>query len=113
MIEAMSCGTPVIAFNRGSVPEVIEHGVTGFIVETAEEAAAAVEQAIKLDRARIRAAFEQSFTADIMAMNYEATYPAVLDMARIKPLAELAAAAKTPSPAESSASGSAAADAAA
>jgi glycosyltransferase involved in cell wall biosynthesis len=113
MIEAMSCGTPVIAFNRGSVPEVIEHGVTGFVVETAEEAAAAIDKAASLDRARIRATFEQRFTADLMAMNYETAYQAVIDMARITPLAELAAADKTPSSPESSVSGSAAADAAA
>jgi glycosyltransferase involved in cell wall biosynthesis len=113
MIEAMSCGTPVIAFNRGSVPEVVEQGVTGFVVETAEDAAAAVEQALELDRARIRATFEQRFTSDIMAMNYEAAYRSVLDMARITPLAELAAAAKTPAPVESPAPGSASAGAAA
>jgi len=81
MIEAMACGTPVIAFNRGSVREVIEDGVTGFIVETIEEAAAAVERVPSLDRARIRAAFERRFTAEVMAMGYEAAYQTVLDMA--------------------------------
>jgi hypothetical protein len=92
---------------------VVEQGVTGFVVETAEDAAAAVEQALELDRARIRATFEQRFTSDIMAMNYEAAYRSVLDMARITPLAELAAAAKTPAPVESPAPGSASAGAAA
>jgi glycosyltransferase involved in cell wall biosynthesis len=90
MIEAMACGTPVIAFRRGSVPEVIEPGVTGFIVETAEEAAAAVDQAIALDRAQIRKSFERRFTSDIMAMNYEAAYRAVLDMAPAKTLMQTA-----------------------
>jgi glycosyltransferase involved in cell wall biosynthesis len=81
MIEAMACGTPVIAFNRGSVSEVIEHGVTGFIVETVEEAAEAAKQAGDLDRARIRAAFERRFSAEAMAMGYEAAYHSVLEMA--------------------------------
>ena len=94
MIEAMACGTPVIAFKRGSVPEVIEHGVTGFIVETVEEAASAVEQAFALDRARIRASFERRFTSAIMAMNYEAAYRSVLEMAPVKALAQTARAAE-------------------
>jgi glycosyltransferase involved in cell wall biosynthesis len=100
MIEAMACGTPVIAFKRGSVPEVVEHGVTGFIVESAEEAAAAVEQALKLDRTRIRESFERRFTSDIMAMNYEAAYRAVLEMAPAKALAAALKAAETPATAE-------------
>lgn len=81
MIEAMACGTPVIAFNRGSVPEVIEHGLTGFIVETVEEAAEAARRAIGLDRAAIRLAFEERFTAETMAVGYEAAYRSVLGMA--------------------------------
>jgi glycosyltransferase involved in cell wall biosynthesis len=70
MIEAMACGTPVIAFNNGSVPEVLEHGVTGFIVESEAEAVAAVAKIGGLDRARIRAEFERRFTAHHMAENY-------------------------------------------
>lgn len=81
MIEAMACGTPVIALNRGSVPEVIEEGVTGFVVETVEEAAAAVERAIGLDRARIRETFERRFSAETMAVGYEKAYRAVLGTA--------------------------------
>ena len=81
MIEAMACGTPVIAFNRGSVPEVIEDGVTGFIVESVEEAAEAVGRVATLDRARIRDTFERRFSAEIMAMGYEAAYRDVLGMA--------------------------------
>jgi glycosyltransferase involved in cell wall biosynthesis len=86
MIEAMACGTPVIAFNRGSVREVIEHGVTGFIVDTVEEAVEAAKQVGRLDRARIRASFERRFTADAMAAGYEQAYRAVLDMANAMPV---------------------------
>jgi glycosyltransferase involved in cell wall biosynthesis len=74
MIEAMSCGTPVIAFNRGSVPEVIEDGLTGFIVEDEAAAIAAVGCLDSLDRATVRARFEQRFTARRMAEDYLATY---------------------------------------
>jgi glycosyltransferase involved in cell wall biosynthesis len=81
MIEAMACGTPVIAFNRGSVPEIVEHGVTGFIVETMEDAVAAARQAPALDRAAIREAFERRFTSESMALGYEATYRSLLEMA--------------------------------
>ncbi len=70
MIEAMACGTPVIAWNVGSVPEVVEHGVTGFIVRSVEEAAAAVRRLDTLDRAAIRAAFERRFSVTTMSKNY-------------------------------------------
>ena len=70
MIEAMACGTPVIAFRRGSVPEVMDHGVTGFVVDTVDEAARAVEQISLLSRAKIRATFEERFTASRMAREY-------------------------------------------
>jgi glycosyltransferase involved in cell wall biosynthesis len=70
MIEAMACGTPVIAFPGGSVPEVLEDGVTGFIVETEDEAVAAVGKLHTLDRARIRREFETRFTARRMASDY-------------------------------------------
>jgi glycosyltransferase involved in cell wall biosynthesis len=74
MIEAMACGVPVIAFNRGSVPEIIEDGVTGYIVEDEKGAVAAVERARRLDRARIRRVFEQRFTARRMAEDYLSVY---------------------------------------
>lgn len=74
MIEAMACGTPVIAFRHGSVPEVIEHGVTGFIVDTPAEAAAAVRRLGELDRAAIRRRFEERFSAPVMARNYHNLY---------------------------------------
>ena len=76
MIEAMACGTPVIAWNNGSVPEIVEPGVTGFIVSDEREAAAAVAAAAALDRTAIRRRFEQRFTADRMADDYVALYRA-------------------------------------
>jgi glycosyltransferase involved in cell wall biosynthesis len=74
MIEAMACGTPVVAFRNGSVPEVIDEGVTGFIVDNEEAAAAAARQLRGLDRARIRRVFEERFTARRMAEDYLTIY---------------------------------------
>jgi glycosyltransferase involved in cell wall biosynthesis len=74
MIEAMACGTPVIAFRHGSVPEVIEHGVSGFIVEDETAAIDAVRRVPELDRRRVREAFERRFTAATMATNYLRLY---------------------------------------
>jgi glycosyltransferase involved in cell wall biosynthesis len=74
MIEAMACGTPVIAWNNGSVPEVIDPGVTGFVVDSIAEAAVAVDAALRLDRRRIRATFERRFTAGRMATDYVRLY---------------------------------------
>ena len=74
MIEAMACGTPVIAFNRGSVPEIIEHGVTGFIVEDEAQAVAAVGKLGRLSRSLIRHRFERRFTARRMAEDYLSLY---------------------------------------
>jgi glycosyltransferase involved in cell wall biosynthesis len=70
MIEAMACGTPVIAWSRGSVPEVVEHGVSGFIVENEAEAIEAIKRIPALDRRKVRAAFERRFTARRMAETY-------------------------------------------
>ncbi len=78
MIEAMACGTPVVAWNRGSVPEVIEEGVTGFVVSSEEEAVAALREAARLDRATVRARFEARFTAERMAADYVAIYRRLL-----------------------------------
>jgi glycosyltransferase involved in cell wall biosynthesis len=78
MIEAMACGTPVIAFRRGSVPELITDGVTGFIVETASEAVEAVNQIDRLDAHRIRDIFRQRFTAERMAHDHVHQYQALL-----------------------------------
>ena len=66
MIEAMACGTPVIAFRRGSVPEILEDGTSGFVVDTIEEAARAVRRVASLDRAKVRAEFERRFTVERM-----------------------------------------------
>jgi glycosyltransferase involved in cell wall biosynthesis len=76
-IEAMACGTPVIAFRRGSVPEIVTDGVSGFIVDTVEEAVAAVRRVATLDRAKIRAEFERRFTAERMAHGYLEIYQGV------------------------------------
>ncbi len=78
MIEAMACGTPVIAWNRGSVSEVVEHGVTGFIVDSEDEAIAAIARLDQLDRRRVRARFEARFTARRMAQDYLDLYEKLL-----------------------------------
>jgi glycosyltransferase involved in cell wall biosynthesis len=83
MIEAMACGTPIIAYNRGSVPEVIEDGVTGFIVSSIDEAVRAAAKIDTLDRVRIRRSFEQRFTAEHMAANYLSAYRRLLSTAKI------------------------------
>jgi glycosyltransferase involved in cell wall biosynthesis len=74
MIEAMACGTPVIAFRRGSVPEIVEEGVSGFVVDTIDEAVTAVGRITRLDRALVRAEFERRFTAERMAHDYSDIY---------------------------------------
>ncbi len=74
MIESMACGTPVIAYPRGSVPEIVEHGRTGYLVEGIDAAVAAVHRLGELDRALVRQRFEQRFTLDCMAMDYLAVY---------------------------------------
>jgi glycosyltransferase involved in cell wall biosynthesis len=74
MIEALACGTPVIAFNRGSVTEVIDDGITGFIVDNLEDAIERARRIPEIDRAACRAAFERRFTAGRMAANYVQLY---------------------------------------
>jgi len=74
MIEAMACGTPVIAFNRGSVPEIVEDGVTGYIVEDERGAMAAVDRLARLSRATVRQRFEERFTSRRMAEDYLGIY---------------------------------------
>jgi len=74
MIEAMACGCPVIAMRRGSVPEVMDDGITGFIVDNVEEAIAACGRLDEIDRAGVRAQFEKRFTSHRMAADYVALY---------------------------------------
>jgi glycosyltransferase involved in cell wall biosynthesis len=75
----MACGTPVIAFPCGSVPEVIDHGVTGFIVESVPEAIEAVKLAGQLSRAGVRHRFETRFSAARMAGDYLELYRRLID----------------------------------
>jgi glycosyltransferase involved in cell wall biosynthesis len=74
MIEAMACGTPVIAFRRGAVPEIVDEGASGLIVDNVDEAVAAVRGVDRLDRAAVRACFDRRFTAERMARDYVALY---------------------------------------
>jgi glycosyltransferase involved in cell wall biosynthesis len=84
MIEAMACGTPVIAYNRGSVAEIVEDGLTGFIVEDEISAVAAVDRLATLDRRTIRAEFEARFTARRMALDYLDAYHELVEAATPK-----------------------------
>lgn len=77
-IEALACGTPVIAFPYGAIPEIIEPGVTGFVVQNVEEAVQAIPRAAQLSRKEIRLAFEKRFTAERMARDYLAIYHRLL-----------------------------------
>ncbi|MGI6456512.1 MAG: glycosyltransferase family 4 protein [bacterium] len=79
MIEAMSCGTPVIAYDNGSVPEVIDDGVTGFIVNSQEEAGAAVRKIDTISRAGCRERFEKRFSSRVMAENYLNLYQSLIE----------------------------------
>jgi glycosyltransferase involved in cell wall biosynthesis len=79
MIEAMACGTPIIAYRHGSVPEVMEEGQTGFIVESLEDAVDAVERVPTLSRRRCRQVFEERFSAARMARDYLSIYERLLE----------------------------------
>ena len=79
LIEALACGTPVLAYRRGSIPEIIDHGVTGFICETVSEMTDAVGRLSLIDRYRCRASFDDRFTADRMARDYVALYERLLE----------------------------------
>ena len=91
MIEAMSAGTPVIAFRSGSVPEIVTHGVTGYIVQSVDEAASAARQVRALKRTGVREHFERRFTASRMAEDYMKAYEALAKRETI-PRSSLAAA---------------------
>src|SRR5690242_15536988 len=86
LIEAMACGTPVIAYNRGSVPEIVDEGLTGFVVEDEIGAVSAVNRLAQLDRGAVRKQFETRFTARRMALDYLAAYQSLMEAAepRIK-----------------------------
>jgi glycosyltransferase involved in cell wall biosynthesis len=81
MIEAMACGTPVLAFRNGSVDEVIDEGVTGYIVESEQEAVRKVGALLALDRGRVRRRFEERFTAARMAADYVKIYRSLVPAA--------------------------------
>ncbi len=85
MIEAMACGVPVVAFNRGSVSEIVEDGVTGFVVEDETSAAGAVRDVASLSRDVIRRRFEERFTARRMAEDYIHLYRKLIDGRRTRP----------------------------
>ena len=92
MIEAMACGTPVIAYRRGSVPEVMVEGETGFVVDTLDEAIRAVGQVATLDRRRCRRVFDERYTDDRMAAEYVAIYRRLLRNRASKPAKSAASA---------------------
>ncbi|MFZ6178236.1 glycosyltransferase family 4 protein [Nannocystis pusilla] len=81
MIEAMACGTPVVAFRCGSIPEVLDEGVTGYCVDSLDAAAAAAARAMTLDRRRCRERFERRFSAERMARDYMRLYGAIVENA--------------------------------
>ncbi len=81
LIESMACGTPVIAWNRGSVAEIVDAGVSGFVVNSEREALLAIQQVAGLDRARIRSVFERRFSARTMAEAYLRIYEQLLEPA--------------------------------
>lgn len=78
MIEAMACGTPVLAFKNGAVPEVIDDGVTGYIVDTMESAISTLPKVLALDRHRVRQRFEERFSVSRMARDYVAIYESLI-----------------------------------
>ena len=82
VVEAMACGTPVLAINRGSMSEVIDPGVTGYLVKDADAMARAFEHIGELDRARCRQWVEERFSVERMARDYEAVYRRIVEQSR-------------------------------
>jgi glycosyltransferase involved in cell wall biosynthesis len=83
MVEAMACGTPIVAFDCGSVSEVIQQGVNGFIVHSEEQALRAINRVDQLDRHAVRATFDRRFTADSMARAYVDVYASLISSHRL------------------------------
>jgi glycosyltransferase involved in cell wall biosynthesis len=82
LIEAMACGTPVLAYRRGSIPEIIEDGITGFVCERLDDMTTAVQRIPEIDRRRCRRAFEETFSVERMAKDYLQVYEQLLGEAR-------------------------------
>lgn len=80
VVEAMACGTPVIARRRGSMPEIIQHGENGYLIESLDEAVAAVDSSRRLDRMAVRASVEGRFSAERMVDDYLAAYRRVVEL---------------------------------
>lgn len=83
LIESMACGTPVVAYCAGSVPEIVDNGVTGFIVGNHQQALEAVERVDELDRVAVRSQFEARFAVERMAEEYLELYAALADKVRV------------------------------
>lgn len=79
LIEALACGTPVLAYRRGSIPEIIEDGITGFITDNLQDMIASVDKVWQIERARCRQTFEERFTVERMVRDYLALYERLLD----------------------------------
>lgn len=84
LIEAMACGTPVIAFSQGSIPEVIKHGSTGYVVNNVDEMTAAVSRIEKIERRECRRYALANFSVDQMVDNYELVYNAILGVSQFR-----------------------------
>lgn len=84
MAEAMACGAPVIGFRRGSVPEIVDHGTTGFVVDTAEELLPAIKDVESIDRAACRKHVEQNFDLPVMADGYERVFRTVVESRELR-----------------------------
>jgi glycosyltransferase involved in cell wall biosynthesis len=89
MIEAMACGTPVLAFRRGSVPEIVDPGVTGMIVDSVEEAVRTLPRVLTLDRQKVRRRFEHRFSATRMAKDYLRVYRSLIERAFLEQVSDI------------------------